>query len=127
MLCSAKELGLAADAEGILQLPLDAPLGADFTFYMGLPDTLFELEITPNRSDLLSHIGLARELGALLGRPILLPQVNLKETGSATTSKGEGHGSVTRTLLRLSRPADRKHQGRPLAPMADPGLGKDRR
>ncbi len=87
MLCSAKELGLAADAEGILQLPLDAPLGADFTFYMGLPDTLFELEITPNRSDLLSHIGLARELGALLGRPILLPPVSLKETGPAIASK----------------------------------------
>ncbi|HVM33036.1 MAG TPA: phenylalanine--tRNA ligase subunit beta [bacterium] len=87
MLCSAKELGLAADAEGILQLPPDAPLGADFTAYMGLPDTVFELEITPNRSDLLSHIGLARELGALLDRPVKMPDAAPKESGPAVAPK----------------------------------------
>jgi phenylalanyl-tRNA synthetase beta chain len=87
MLCSVKELGLAGDAEGIFLLPQDAPLGQDFTTYMGLPDTLFELEITPNRSDLLSHIGLARELGALLDRPVKYPEATLKESGSAIASK----------------------------------------
>ena len=74
MLCSAKELGLAEDAEGILILPPDAPLGVDFVPYMGLPDTLFELEITPNRADLLSHFGLARELSTILKRPAQLPR-----------------------------------------------------
>ncbi len=74
MLCSAKELGLAEDAEGILILPSDAPLGEDFLKYMGLPDTLFELEITPNRADLLSHWGVARELGALYHQPVQYPK-----------------------------------------------------
>ncbi|HET9870761.1 MAG TPA: phenylalanine--tRNA ligase subunit beta [bacterium] len=87
MLCSAKELGLAADAEGILILPADAPLGQDFTAYMGLPDTVFELEITPNRSDLLSHLGLARELGALLDRPVQLPEAAPKESAPPAASR----------------------------------------
>jgi phenylalanyl-tRNA synthetase beta chain len=73
MLCSAKELGLAEDAEGILILPSDSPLGEPFAPLMGLPDTLFELEITPNRADLLSHFGLARELSTLLDRPARVP------------------------------------------------------
>lgn len=74
MLCSAKELGLAEDAEGILILPPDTPLGGDFLEFMGLPDTLFELEITPNRADLLSHWGVARELGALYHQPVQYPK-----------------------------------------------------
>ena len=85
MLCSAKELGLAEDAEGILILPADAPLGADFLPYMGLPDTLFELEITPNRADLLSHIGVAREIGALFNLPVKLTATP-KAAESATTT-----------------------------------------
>ncbi|MGH7738698.1 MAG: phenylalanine--tRNA ligase subunit beta [bacterium] len=85
MLCSAQELGLAESAEGILQLPLDAPLGQNFTEYMELPDTLFDLEITPNRSDLLSHIGLARELGALLNRPV---QMLAADSSAPTNAPG---------------------------------------
>ncbi|HJT24922.1 MAG TPA: phenylalanine--tRNA ligase subunit beta, partial [bacterium] len=81
MLCSAKELGLAEDAEGILILPADAPLGEDFLKFMGLPDTLFELEITPNRADLLSHWGVARELGALYHQPVQYPKP--KETSES--------------------------------------------
>src|SRR5665213_1522989 len=88
MLCSAKELGLAEDAEGILILPADAPLGADFLPYMGLPDTLFELEITPNRADLLSHIGVAREIGALFNLPVkLTPSPKSAESATSTASK----------------------------------------
>jgi phenylalanyl-tRNA synthetase beta chain len=84
MLCSAKELGLAEDAEGILILPPDAPLGGEFLSYMGLPDTLFELEITPNRADLLSHWGVARELGALFHKPVQYPKAKkLKESSIA--------------------------------------------
>ncbi len=88
MLCSAKELGLAEDAEGILILPSDAPLGQDFLSYMGLPDTLFELEITPNRADLLSHVGVAREVGALFNLPVKTPvAIKLAESKAATASK----------------------------------------
>ena len=57
MLCSEKELGIGEDAAGILALPADAPLGADLATYLGLDDTIFEIEITPNRPDVLAHRG----------------------------------------------------------------------
>ncbi|HTC19515.1 MAG TPA: phenylalanine--tRNA ligase subunit beta [bacterium] len=87
MLCSAKELGLAEDAEGILILPPEAPLGVEFLSYMGLPDTLFELEITPNRADLLSHWGVARELGALFHKPVQYPKARKLKENSIALSK----------------------------------------
>src|SRR5690606_34266542 len=63
MLCSAKELGVADDAEGILQLPKHAVLGEPVSRLLGgqQEDTIFELELTANRADCLSVIGLARE------------------------------------------------------------------
>ena len=67
MLCSAKELGLADDAEGLLILPKEAPVGKPFR-ELYPADTIFELEITPNRPDWLSHVGLAREVAAFSGR-----------------------------------------------------------
>lgn len=63
MLCSAKELALAEDAEGLLLLPVDAPVGKIFSEYQP-GDTMFEVEITSNRPDLLSYRGLAREIAA---------------------------------------------------------------
>ena len=63
MLCSAKELALAEDAEGLLILPADAPVGRVFSDYQP-GDTMFEVEITSNRPDLLSYRGLAREIAA---------------------------------------------------------------
>lgn len=74
MLCSEKELGLKAESEGILILPKDAPVGKSFAKYMGLDDILFELKVTPNRADCLSHFGLAREIAALRGREAKFPQ-----------------------------------------------------
>lgn len=67
MLCSAKELGIAADAVGLLELPADAPVGTDIRQYLDLHDTVFELKLTPNRGDCLSIAGLAREVAALSG------------------------------------------------------------
>ncbi len=87
MLCSAKELGLAEEAEGILILPPDAPVGEDFCAYMGLPDTLFDLEITPNRADLLSHLGVAREIGAILNRKVQEPKAGKVQEGKLPTAK----------------------------------------
>jgi phenylalanyl-tRNA synthetase beta chain len=63
MLCSAKELALAEDAEGLLILPPDAPVGKLFSEYMP-GDTIFEVEVTSNRPDLLSYRGIAREIAA---------------------------------------------------------------
>lgn len=65
MLCSARELGIAADADGLLELPVDAPVGADIRQYLDLEDTVIELKLTPNRGDCLSIAGLAREVAAL--------------------------------------------------------------
>jgi phenylalanyl-tRNA synthetase beta chain len=79
MLCSEKELGLGPDNEGILALPPDAPLGADLTTYLGLDDAILEIEITPNRPDALSVVGVAREVAALTGAPFRFPQVAVKE------------------------------------------------
>jgi phenylalanyl-tRNA synthetase beta chain len=64
MLCSAKELALAEDAEGLLILPPDAPVGKVFSEYQP-GDTLFEVEVTSNRPDLLSYRGIAREIAAI--------------------------------------------------------------
>ena len=65
MLCSAKELGLAEDADGLLELPHDAPIGQDIREYYQLDDQIFEVELTPNRGDCLSIRGIAREVAAL--------------------------------------------------------------
>lgn len=67
MLCSGRELGVPDDADGLLLLPADAPVGQSIRGYLGLDDTLFTLKITPNRADALSIRGIAREVAALTG------------------------------------------------------------
>src|SRR5690606_4104642 len=67
MLCSAKELGLDADASGLLELPADAPVGAPLAAYLGLPDASFELKLTPNRADCFSVRGIAYDVAAACG------------------------------------------------------------
>ncbi|HSI83209.1 MAG: phenylalanine--tRNA ligase subunit beta [Candidatus Methylacidiphilales bacterium] len=83
MLCSAKELALAEDAEGLLILPPEAPLGIPFHEYKPV-NSVFSVEITPNRPDLLSYRGLARELAAIgMGqiRPTILPNLSQLSVG----------------------------------------------
>ncbi|MEJ5151536.1 phenylalanine--tRNA ligase subunit beta [Comamonas sp. MYb396] len=70
MLCSAKELGIADDHGGLLELPADAPLGQNVREYLNLDDTLFTLKLTPNLAHCLSVYGVARELSALTGTPL---------------------------------------------------------
>jgi phenylalanyl-tRNA synthetase beta chain len=65
MLCSAKELGLADTSSGIVELPADAPVGKDLRDYLALDEMILELNITPNRGDAMSVIGVAREVAAL--------------------------------------------------------------
>ena len=83
MLCSEKELGSKADSEGIVILPKDAPVGQAYAKYKGFDDILFELKVTPNRSDCLSHFGLAREIGAVLNRETKFPIEPITEVGSS--------------------------------------------
>ena len=70
MLCSAKELGIDEDASGLLEFPVDAPLGQNVREYLNLDDTLFTLKLTPNLAHCLSVYGVARELSALTGTPL---------------------------------------------------------
>lgn len=65
MLCSAEEIGLAESAEGLYELPADAPVGTSITEYIGLDDNIIEVDLTPNRADCLSVVGIAREVGVL--------------------------------------------------------------
>ena len=70
MLCSAKELAIDTDASGLLELPLDAPVGQPLAAYLGLPDASFELKLTPNRPDCLGLVGLAHDVAALFGSAV---------------------------------------------------------
>ena len=80
MLCSEVELGIGSDASGIVILPEDAPIGEEYRKYANLNDVIFELEITPNRPDCLSHIGIAREIAAYYGRKVKYPSFDVFET-----------------------------------------------
>ena len=73
MLCSAKELGIDADASGLLELPADAPVGQPLGEYLGLPDASIELKLTPNRPDCLGLVGLAHDVAALFGSSVKVP------------------------------------------------------
>ncbi len=75
MLCSAKELGLADASSGIVELPADAPVGTDLREYLALDEMILELNITPNRGDAMSVIGVAREVAALSGGQVTGPSV----------------------------------------------------
>ena len=75
MLCSAKELHIADDHGGLLELPADAPLGVDVREWLALDDTVFTLKLTPNLAHGLSVFGVAREVAALTGAPLLAPRI----------------------------------------------------
>jgi phenylalanyl-tRNA synthetase beta chain len=75
MLCSARELDLGSDHEGILELVTDAPAGTPLLEALPVADTRLVLDVTPNRPDLLGHRGVARELSAAYGLPIKLPEI----------------------------------------------------
>ncbi len=65
MICSASELGLAESSDGIMPLPVDAPVGEDFRVYLGLEDHVIDVDLTPDRGDCLSLLGIARDVGVI--------------------------------------------------------------
>src|SRR5512143_1789256 len=83
MLCSAQELGLAEDASGLLLLDRKAAPGTPIAKALALEDVLFEVNVTPNRPDCLSHLGIAREVAAILGKTVKLPAPALPAKGPA--------------------------------------------
>src|SRR5580765_2891247 len=88
MLCSPIELGLGEDASGLLILSPEAKVGAPISDLFP-SDTILDVEITPNRGDLLSHYGLARELAALVGQPLRLPKQQAAGDAPALQKSGE--------------------------------------
>jgi phenylalanyl-tRNA synthetase beta chain len=79
MLCSEKELGISDNHSGIIELSTETPIGITANELYELPDTIFELEITPNRPDLLGYIGIARDLSAKLNRSLKMPEIKIPE------------------------------------------------
>ena len=90
MICSELELGLGEGHEGIVVLPDDAPLGQPLDDYLG--DAILDLEVTPNRLDCFSVLGVAHEIGALTGKQVRVPEVQYAEDGPPIT--GEASVSV---------------------------------
>ena len=80
MICSEHELGFGKDASGILVLDEKAKVGTPLARYLGKTDVTYEIGITPNRADCLSHIGVARELGVLVNKKLHEPTIVLKES-----------------------------------------------
>ena len=78
MICSSRELGLGADSDGIMVLDTEAATGTPLADVLGTADAMLELEITPNRPDQLSHIGVAREIAALYRKELKVPSTVIK-------------------------------------------------
>ncbi|HZQ46410.1 MAG TPA: phenylalanine--tRNA ligase subunit beta, partial [Verrucomicrobiae bacterium] len=81
MMCSPQELGLPDQVDGLLILPADAKVGQPFAEYLGRAagDVVYDLEITPNRPDLNSVMGIAREISAVTGNPLKIPEVSAQK------------------------------------------------
>lgn len=76
MLCSFSELGISEDHDGIIELPADAPIGANLRNYLKLDDKTIEISVTPNRADCLGIIGVARDVAVLNKLPLTEPEIN---------------------------------------------------
>jgi phenylalanyl-tRNA synthetase beta chain len=75
MLCAEAELGMAESSDGLMELPVSAPVGADLREYLGLDDSIIDVDLTPNRGDCLSIAGLARETGVLFHADVQGPDI----------------------------------------------------
>ncbi|MEW6701784.1 MAG: phenylalanine--tRNA ligase subunit beta [Bacteroidota bacterium] len=86
MICSERELGISENHDGIMILDSYLKEGTPISDALEMNDVIFEIAITPNRADALSHIGIARDLSALFDRPLKLPEVKLNESSETSAS-----------------------------------------
>ena len=105
MMCSAKELKISEESSGLMELPEDAPVGANIRDYLGLNDLKFTIKLTPNKADCLSVLGVAREVSALTGSPLSLPSaravaVNTDEVLPVKISAPDLCGRFTGRVIR---------------------------
>lgn len=105
MICSEAELGLGESHDGIMVLPADLEVGRPLAEILG--DVIYEVDVTPNRADCLSHLGIAREVAALTGGEIFLPPTELAEsvvpTSDAVTVSIADTGLCPRYVARVVR------------------------
>jgi phenylalanyl-tRNA synthetase beta chain len=101
MLCSARELGLGENHEGILELEVDAEPGTPFLTAMPMGDTRLVIDVGANRPDLLSHLGLARELTAITGKQWHLPEIPELVPETPTPRRAEGKGTTAGLEVRV--------------------------
>jgi phenylalanyl-tRNA synthetase beta chain len=94
MLCSGDELKLTGDGDGILILPADTPLGVPLADLYG--DVVLDVDVKPNRGDALSILGLAREVSAVTGAPVRMPDITVEE--------GSGPSTAERLAIRVDDP-----------------------
>jgi phenylalanyl-tRNA synthetase beta chain len=106
MMCSPQELGLPDQIDGLLILRQDATVGQPFAEYLGRSgsDVVYDLEITPNRPDLNSVIGIAREIAALSGNPLRLPQAEEPAQRSAESASAAAQNASDLVAVRLDDP-----------------------
>jgi phenylalanyl-tRNA synthetase beta chain len=89
MICSASELGLGEDKSGIMVFAEDAAIGTPLAVHLGLDDTVFEISLTPNRADCLSHVGIARELSAAFTRKLAPQRIRFHEDGASVNESAK--------------------------------------
>ncbi len=109
MLCSARELGLAEDAEGLMELPAELPAGMPLVDALQLDDTILEINLTPNRGDCMGMSGVAREAAALIGATLAGPALAPVMAGSSETfpvelTPGAGCARFAARVIRGVRP-----------------------
>ncbi len=101
MLCSARELGLGDEHEGIMELDLDVAPGTPFLEAMPTGDARLVIDVLPNRPDLLSHLGVARELAAVTGRPLRLPDIGVDDISVRDPKRFRRAGNAGGVVLHL--------------------------
>ncbi|CAC9607918.1 Phenylalanyl-tRNA synthetase beta chain (EC 6.1.1.20) [uncultured Gammaproteobacteria bacterium] len=84
MICSESELGMSGSSDGIAELNSEAPIGQDIREYLDLDDNIIELDITPNRGDCFSVLGVAREVSANYGMAFVMPEINVTAQGESS-------------------------------------------
>ena len=106
MLCSARELGLGDDHQGILELETDARPGTPFLAVMPAGDTRLVIDVAANRPDLLSHLGMARELSAIAAHPWKLPDIAGLPPATPAPTRSAGEGSTAGFRIRVEKETD---------------------
>lgn len=87
MLCSEVEIGISDESSGLMLLPEDAPVGTPIVDYLHLDDVVLTINATPNRPDWLSHLGVARELAAITGARLRMPEAKVREEGASASER----------------------------------------